>query len=139
MVAISSPSLSGIRTLACTLGYNFFCKGLRGHMWHAPRAPCWPETGIIVFPLFRRIECLFVRPDPTSRSGSRGENAWAYIHTYIHTYTQTPGGLLFQRPTRGNLREKAFNARVLKPFYSTILKNVILPLLGRNCGRKVFL
>ena len=42
-------------------------------------------------------------------------------HTYIHTNTGPT--TFFQRPTRGNLRAKAFNAKALKPFYSTILND----------------
>ena len=49
----------------------------------------------------------------------------------------------FQRPTRGNLRAKAFNAKALKPFYSTILnkcqchlmQSEALPILSSSSGK----
>ena len=84
----------------------------------------------------------------TIRSDRRGENAWTdgypsihpsvhpSIHSSIypsihpsihHTYIrQTNAGptTFFQRPTRGTLRAKTFNAKALKPFYLTILNQM---------------
>ena len=69
--------------LACTLGYNFFCYGLRDRAWHLVPATDWSETGTIIFPPFQHIEGIFVHPDLTSHSGSRGKSAWTDRHTYI--------------------------------------------------------
>ena len=74
MVAIGPPGLSQIRPLPwpapLTRG---FCKGLRDRTWHVLRAIDRSETDI-VFPPFRRLERIFVCPDPASCLGSRGEN-----------------------------------------------------------------
>ena len=45
------------------------------------RATDWSEISTIVYLPFHRVERIFARPDPTSRLGSGGENAWTDIQT----------------------------------------------------------
>ena len=91
IVPISSQSLSRIRLLVwpAPLIRVLFCKGLRDRTWHVPQLIRVYINDTIVFPTFRRVERIFARPDQTSRSGFRCENAWTHIHTLIHTYIHT--------------------------------------------------
>ena len=77
---------------------------------------------------------LFLDRDLVNFSGHRTDSDRLFSETpTTNTYTKTSARLLFfQRPTRGNLRAKAINAKALKPFYSAILNevdcNMFLPL-----------
>ena len=124
MSAISPPSLSRIHVLVllAPLATSFFCKGLRDRTWHVARATDWSETGIIVFyrsGASNEYSPVLIRP--AARATEAKVLGQTDKHTYIHRNKHRPT-TFFQPPTRGNLRAKAFNGKVLKPFYSTILK-----------------
>ena len=80
-----------------------FCKGLRDHTWHVPRATDRPASGTIFFPPFWCIEWIFARTDRTSRSGSRGENDWT------HTWTDKHRRLLFSSDPPEEIFEQKFS------------------------------
>ena len=83
IVAISPPSWRRIHPLVWTKPLTrHFCKGLHDHTWHIPSATDRSETNSIIFPAFRRIERISTRPDPPSRSDSRGKDAWVDMHTH---------------------------------------------------------
>ena len=71
---------------------------------------------------FNSVE-YFANPDRTSRSGSRGQDAWTYIrtyiHTYMHTYMQTDKHRPYYFVSATHQRKsscKAFYVNALKPF-----------------------
>ena len=104
--------------LACSVGRSIFARvcEIACGTWHVQ------PSGLQLAPSPFRCYGVSNEHSPVPiRPAVRAQEAKMLVHTYGQTNIDRPP--FFQRPNRGNLRTKAFNAKALKPFYYSILNN----------------